>query len=147
MNCIDNVKFEYNNIGKSDMSYINCAKQISIQTNHKHKIGCVIVSGHRIIGSGHNSDTKTVPLQAMLDSKHFQCECSGKVHAETEALLPFVRHHVSLAGATIYTFRQRKDGTYGCARPCPRCMQVIKMVGIKKLVYTTNDGIAKEKLT
>ena len=135
-----------NPIGKADLSYLNFAKQVSTQSNHKHKIGCVVVSGHKIISSGHNSDTKTSPIQARLDSEHFNCECAGKVHAETEALLYYIRHHISLSGATLYTFRQKKNGSYGCARPCPRCMQLIKMVGIKKIVYTTDDGIAKEKL-
>ena len=134
------------NLGKSELSYLNCAKQISTQSNHRYKIGCVVVSGHRIISSGCNSDTKTMPIQAKLDSEHFNCECAGKVHAETEALLYFIRHHISLNGATLYTYRERKDGTYGCARPCHRCMQLIKLVGIRKIVYTTNDGVAKEKL-
>ena len=32
------------------------------------------------------------------------------------------------------------------SRPCPRCMKVIKSLGIKKLVYSTEDGVAKERL-
>lgn len=135
-----------NVISKSEMSYLNCAKQVSTQSNHKHKIGCVIVDGHRIISSGCNSDTKTLPLQSKIDFQHLNCESTGKVHAETEALIYFIRRHLSLPNATLYTFRQHKDGSYGCAKPCPRCIHLIKSVGIKKIVYTTNDGIAKEKL-
>ena len=134
--------------GKADLSYLNCAKSMSKFSNHpKYKIGCVIVRGHRIISSGCNSNTKTMPIQAKVDSEHFNCECTGKVHAETEALLYFIRHHIDLNGATLYTYRERKDGDYGLAKPCPRCMQLIKLVGIKKLVYTTNGGMAKEKLS
>lgn len=133
-------------ITKSEMSYLNCAKAISKQSNHRHKIGCVVVNGHKIVSSGYNSDTKTLPIQARIDSEHFNCECSGKVHAETEALIYFIRHHINLNGATLYTYREKKDGSYGCARPCPRCMQLIRLVGIRRLVYTTNDGVAREKL-
>lgn len=134
-------------ITKQDRSYLNCAKNVSNLSNHpKYKIGCVLVYGHKVISSGYNSNTKTVPLQAKVDSAHFNCECSGKVHAETETLLYYIRHHIDLSGGTLYTYREKKDGSNGCARPCPRCMQLIKMVGIKKLVYTTDCGYAKERL-
>lgn len=133
--------------GKAELSYLNSAKGVAKLSNHpKYKIGCVIVRGHRIISCGSNSNTKTEPIQAKLDSVHFNCECTGKVHAETDALLYFIKHHISLSGSTLYTYRERKDGNYGLARPCPRCMELIKLVGIRKIVYTTNHGIAKEKL-
>ena len=104
------------------------------------------MSGHRIIGSGTNSNSKTYPLQAKLDSEFFGVQCQGKVHAETDALMPFLRRRVNLSGAVLYTYRELKDGSQAMARPCPRCMQLIKQAGIRDLVYTTGDGVAREKI-
>lgn len=33
------------------------------------------------------------------------------------------------------------------SRPCPRCMELIKEQGIKKICYTTNDGYVDERIS
>ena len=132
---------------KYELNYIKYAKTISNMSDFPRvKIGCVLVKGHSIIRSGYNSGTKKSPLQAAIDTKYFNCDCTGKLHAETMALLPYIKQKQNLSGATLYTCRIKGNGEYGMARPCPRCMQLIKKVGIKKIVYTTDDGVAKEKL-
>lgn len=37
-----------------------------------------------------------------------------------------------------------KDGMSGMARPCPRCMRLIKSLGIKRINYSTQGGFAEE---
>ena len=61
-------------------------------------------------------------------------------------MIPLIKSGTDLTNATLYTFRRKKDGSFGMSRPCPRCMKVIKSLGIKKLVYSTEDGVAKERL-
>ena len=131
------------NLSKSDRSYFRAAQSISYMSDFRVHIGCVVVDKHRVISSGFNCE-KGHPMQAQTDKETFNCDCPGKQHAEFSALLPLIRANVDLSRATLYTYRGKKDGTLGPSRPCPRCMQLIKSVGIRKIKYTTNDGFASE---
>ena len=127
--------------------YFNIAKEVSEMSNHRCRLGCVVVDHHRIISSGYNSATKCHRIQKELDRKYFpQQECSGPVHAEMSALIPLVKRRVDLTGATIFVYRQKKDGTVAMARPCPRCMEYIRRCGIKHIKYSTDDGFASERV-
>ena len=138
--------FTLNQLSRTEQAFFKAAQSISMLSDHKYQIGCIIVDKHRIISSGHNSNTKCHPLQAELDSKHFNCFCVGKLHAETSAILPLLNSKKDLSRATCYTYRQLKDGSLGMSRPCSRCLDLIKQVGIRKIKYTTEDGFVTELL-
>lgn len=131
-------------IGGAKKAYFRAAESISQLSNHRCQMGCVVVKGHRIISSGHNSATTTHAFQAKVDSNYFGCSCAGYLHAETDALIPLINQKTDLSQASIYVYRGMKDGSRGMARPCPRCMGVIKSLGIKKINYSTPDGFAEE---
>ena len=38
------------------------------------------------------------------------------------------------------------DGSLGNSRPCHNCMDMIKAVGIKRIFYSTDEGIVKENV-
>lgn len=130
-------------VGGAKRAYFRAAEAVSGLSNHRCKIGCVVVRGHRIISSGHNSATATHAFQAKVDSTYFQCDCAGYLHAETDALIPLINNRVDLSQASIFVYRKMSKGS-GMARPCPRCMGVIKRLGIKKINYSTPDGFAEE---
>lgn len=133
-------------IGKTNKAYFRTAKAVSELSNYPiHKIGCVIVKGHRIISSGHNSKTKCHPLQAKLDTEKYGTECPGKCHAEIMALLPLMKNKTDLSNASIYIYREHKDGSLAMAKPCSSCQKVIKQLGIKKIFYSIEHGYAIEK--
>ena len=134
-------------LSKRERAYFNSAKSISELSDHRCKLGCVIVDGQRIISSGHNSKTKFHRIQSELDNKFFPgYENKGPVHAEVSALIPLIKRRVDLSGTTLYVYRENKDGKLAMSRPCPRCMQLIKEQGIKKICYTTNDGYVDERI-
>ena len=133
-------------LSKKNLTYFRAAEAMSELSNHRCKMGCVVVNAHRIISSGHNSATNTHAFQAKLDKKFFGCECAGYLHAETDALLPLIKSSMDLSRASIYVYRSMKNGLRGMARPCPRCMSVIKQLGIKTVNYSTNQGFATEYL-
>lgn len=134
-------------MGKKSDSYFRAAKAVSEMSDHpQYKVGCVVVSGHRIISSGYNSKTKCHPLQAKLDTEKYGVECPGKCHAEVSALLPLIRDGVDMTRASIYVFRQHKNGVNALARPCSSCMKVIKSLKIRRIYYTVEDGTALEKI-
>ena len=134
-------------LSKTKRAYFHAARSISTLSNHRCRLGCVVVNKHKIISSGHNSIDRTHAFQAKLDKGVFGCECAGVLHAETDALLPLIKSKIDLSGASIYVYRSMKDGTQGMARPCPRCMSVIKSCGIKYINYSTVDGFAEEVIT
>ena len=134
-------------MSKRERAYFNSAKSISELSDHRCKLGCVIVDGHRIISSGHNSKTKFHRIQSELDNKFFPgYENKGPIHAEVSALIPLIKRRMDLSGTTLYTYRENKGGKLAMSRPCPRCMQLIKEQGIKKICYTTNNGYADERI-
>jgi len=129
---------------RKDKTYFKIANEISRLSDYRVQIGCVIVNQHKIISSGHNSNSKCHPIQRRLDEKEFKCCCEGKLHAESDAIIYCMRNHIDLNNATLYVYREHKDGSKAMARPCSRCMRLIKQNGIRKIKYTTNDGIAAE---
>lgn len=134
-------------LSKRDTAFFDAAKSVSTLSDHKFRIGAIIVDKHRIISSGCNSNVKCHPVQMKLDRQFFpEHTCNGKLHAEVAAIIPLLKYNVNLSRATLYTYRELKNGNVAPARPCPRCMQLIKSVGIKRIKYTTYDGYANEVL-
>lgn len=134
-------------MSKADNVYFRAAKSVSLLSDYPiHKVGCVVVNKHRIISSGCNSKTKCHPLQAKLHTEEYGEECPGKYHAEISALVPLIRDKVDLTRASIYIFRQHKNGVNALARPCDSCMKIIKSLKIRRIYYTVEDGIALEKI-
>ena len=133
-------------IGKTNKAYFRAAKAVSELSDYpRHKLGCVVVKGHRIISSACNSRSKCHPIQAKLDTEKYGVECPGKCHAEISALLPLIRDKVDLRNASIYIFREHKDGTLAMAKPCSSCQKMIRQMKIRKCFYTIENGYAVEK--
>ena len=133
-------------LSKKKEQYLRYAKKASeFSDSSRVNIGAALIIGHKVVNIGFNTN-KTNPLQSKIDTKFFNCKCSGKIHAETMALYPYIKENIQLNNAILVTYRQKKDGTLGMSRPCDRCMKLIKQLGIKKLIYTTDDGFAEEKL-
>lgn len=126
-------------------TYFRAAEGMAALSNHRCKMGCVVVKGHRIISSGHNSATATHAFQARVDGHYFRCDCAGYLHAETDALIPLINNKADLSQATLFVYRKMGERA-GMARPCPRCMGVIRKLGIRKISYSTPDGFAEEIL-
>ena len=131
---------------KRERAYFGAAKAVSELSDHRCKIGAIVVLKHRIVSSACNSDCKTHPLQKRYNRYRFSEDPPHKCHAELLALIPLIKNNVDLSNASIYTYRQHRDGSLACARPCPSCMELIKDVRITRLFYTTDDGFAREYL-
>lgn len=132
-------------MSKTEQAYFRAAKAVAELSDYpRHKLGCVVVKGHKIISSGCNSKSRCHRVQAQLDIARFGPGSPGKLHAEVDALLPLIKNGTDLSHTTLYVYRQHKDGTLACARPCSSCQQLIKKMGIKRVFYTTEDGYARE---
>lgn len=115
--------------------FLTLAKQMSKRSDHHtHKMGCVIVKGNKVLGSGFNA------LRTHPKSPHVY----KSVHAEFMAALGAGTNRLS--GATAYVFRQQKNGTWAMAKPCKYCWQFLMRCGIKEVVYSFEGSFRSEEL-
>ena len=118
------------------------AYEASMDADHpKYQLGAAIMlQGKKIVSTGANLQNKTHPY-VFHNGFHF----SRGIHAELAAIFR-VKNKETLKGATIFVYRQTKNGDFANARPCAMCYELIKQYGFKKMVYTTDKGIVEEKV-
>lgn len=133
--------------------FFNVAKIVSKQADYTGSscvhIGCVIVYKGTILAKGANTN-KTHSLQARYNLYRFSESRNSylpdKCHAEINALTKIKFLDIDFSQVHIYIYREFKNGKYAMARPCEACMRAIQHMGIKHIHYTTNYGIAYEKI-
>lgn len=85
-----------------------------------------------------NNPHKTHPLSHYSNSKR------QSTHAEIRCLRNTPKSKIK--GGILYVWRRGHTGAYRLAKPCVMCMQTIKKVGVKKVIYTTNNGFEEIKI-
>ncbi|WP_373845696.1 hypothetical protein, partial [Clostridium sp.] len=142
-------------ITNNDLKFLKVCKQISKCSDFKQtKMGACITYGKKyILAVGFNAN-KTSPIQKKFNQyRHFK-NIDGaipKVHAEISAIskLPYYiyENNFNMKKSCIYIYREHK-GTHRLAMafPCPACMAAIKQVGIKRIVYSIEDGIKEMRI-
>ena len=132
-------------MNKKDEKKISIAREVSnMKKNKKVKIGTNIIQKREIISDGNNKH-KSHPIMKKKKKKYrgFNTKESN-IHAEMNALMKC--KHINIKGATIYIYRELKDGSLGNCFPCPACQRRIITAGIKRIVYTDYDGIYELKI-
>lgn len=100
--------------------------------------GCVIFKKNQNVGYGWNKD-KTHPAAAACHSQ--------RIHAELAALIMTKEKYLPGADVFIARTMRNKGSTLGMSRPCQFCMKLLRRANIRKVFYTTQDGIwTMEKL-
>ena len=135
------------------MRYLMKAKEIAMKSDYKRAhVGCVAVYQGHIIGSASNAN-KTHPIQKKYNihrvSNNIDLQViEPKVHAEIACLCSIndIDKSIKWNRVKLYIYRPCIIKEYGMARPCSACMDAIKSKGIRDIYYTTNDGIAYERL-
>ena len=96
----------------------------------QHRLGAVVVKGHRILSTGFNQMRSSGVLK------------TNTLHAEAAAILKLLKEHrlEDLSGSDLYVTRYTRGGMVGLAKPCKACMDLIRSVGIENIYYTTNEG-------
>jgi tRNA(Arg) A34 adenosine deaminase TadA len=113
--------------------FFNLAKRISKHSDHpQHQLGCIIVDKNKVITVGFNK-VKTHPKSTAR---------FAMLHAEISAVLGMASEE--LKGCTAYVYREDRQGNTAMSRPCPACYEALKIVGIKRICYTTNEGFKEE---
>jgi len=68
------------------------------------------------------------------------------LHAEMNCIKQIQNLNIKHSKVKLYIYSTCKDRNSGIARPCAACMEAIKDLGIRDIYYTTDDGLAHEKL-
>jgi deoxycytidylate deaminase len=108
-------------------SYFRLAKNASKHSEHKIKVGAVLVDGSRVISVGFNKIKYNGRFETKWDT----------THAEISALMTSGKRNIK--NATIYVYREKRNGTIGMARPCEYCQQSLKDFGVKTMIYTIEN--------
>ena len=135
---------------KSDFRYFEKARFAAHESNyHSEHVGCVAVYQGNVIGSACNNN-KTHPMQKRYNQfRGIYSDCAKfapTLHAEINCIKQIHNLNIKFSKVKLYIYRTCKDRESGMVRPCATCMEAIKDLGIRDIYYTTDDGIAYEKL-
>ena len=127
-------------ITNNDLKYLKLAEVMAEYSDYKRiHIGSCIVKKHSVISTGCNKD-KTHPIQLKYNKSLSFKKKRDNIHAEIDAL---IKAQFDTENATMYVARRGRDNLYHMSKPCPACMEVIKESGIKRIVYTIDNGICE----
>lgn len=110
-----------------DVGYFKLAKNVSKYSDYKIKVGAVIAN-RKPIGVASNQ-SKTHPIHANPNTSSRK-----SIHAEIRAVINCGRENLN--GASVYVYRQTKNGKPALARPCNYCYNYLKNMGVKRIYYT-----------
>lgn len=120
-------------ISNTDRSLIMQAIKKSAKSNYKHKHGALIYRGGSVMACAAN--------RSRNPAKHVDRGCAT-YHAEEAA----IKSSKATDGATMYVGRVTKAGEFAPSKPCPRCLQLMFLAGIEKVVYTVDGGLESGRL-
>lgn len=112
-----------------DKRFFELARKLSRKSNHHtYKLGCVISKRKFVVGVGWNQ------MKTHSKSPH----AFKNIHAELHAILGAMPS--DLEGATVYVYREHKNGLPALAKPCKCCEKMLCNCNIKKVCYTIDNG-------
>lgn len=126
----------------------DCSKKSTYSIHRRVQVGCVLVYKGAVLAKGWNM-AQTHTEQMKYNHLRFQVkdkECPHKAHAEMKVLSKVKYLDIDFSKAILYIYREYTDGQPAMARCCPSCMAAAKALGIRTIVYTTDEGYAVEKI-
>ena len=114
---------------------IELAVSMAAKSTSKFRLGAVLARRKRVISAGYNQMQKTHPLQ----NRYYDGDGTLGLHAEIHACIGVSA--ADLDGAEMFVARLLHNGETAMAKPCATCMKFMRSVGIRKVTYTTADGI------
>lgn len=113
-------------------------KESSKSTYNRVRIGAVLVLNNKVIGKGANLSTSH-PLQSFHNNRTGRVAPAHNLHAEIHALVNCSLSNIH--GAEIYVARFDRRGNLAMCRPCVACEDALRRAGVKRVVYTSQQGI------
>lgn len=110
--------------------FLSLAKKMASLSTGEYKLGSVLSKNGRMMSKGFNK----YDHMNSLAREFFKY---STVHAEIDALFKIER--TMIPGCIMYVFRIRKDGSPGSSKPCLRCLNALKSLGVKRVVYSITE--------
>lgn len=135
-------------MNKCEIKFLKLAEQVAISSEHpSFKIGAVITYKSVVLAFAAN-EIKSHPLQKRMNIYRFPeaDTCKNFLHAELSALLKARKQKKDLSHAILFVVRKDLNGNFAMARPCPACLKMISLLGIKTIIYSTCNGFIKKEL-
>ncbi len=124
-----------NKLSKKKQRFIELASRIAMQTEFReYKHGAVLVRAGAVVNTSCNKNK----YKAWANQFRKKQRGHATVHAEIGAILGLDRSVTE--GATIYVVRVGRDGCLRNSKPCAMCEAAMQYVGIKKVIYSNEDG-------
>ena len=117
------------------------AKKASLDSDGRYpseKTGAAIFHGSRLLSSGHNQYTKTIPDNVFS-------EYVMTIHAE-QCAINKIRHYEYKAKLICYVVRMNTSGGLVVSKPCNMCISYLQKHGVDLVRFINSDGIPEEML-
>lgn len=114
-------------VSNRDMAFMRRALSLAETSTERQKHGCIVVKSGRVIGVGVNT-FRNHP--SVVDAPNDD----SSYHAEYNAL-----RGLDARGAVVYIGRMAKTGKR-LSQPCAKCTVDLVTAGVKRIVWSTNDG-------
>lgn len=115
-------------------SLIKIAHRAAERSTFRQRIGSVLFQGSTVLETG----TNQLRHQSAIRTGHWP----NSLHSEMDIVSKLVRagRMKQLKGASMLVLRLKRDGSYGLALPCNNCFSVLQSVGIKRIIFSTDDN-------
>ena len=125
---------------KKTQRTLELAKRVASNSTYGRLMhGAILIKGGNVVNVAFNKPDFTSFGNRFRNN--YTCG-DATTHAEIGAILGLARS--ATAGATVFVVRVNKLGEYRMSKPCPMCEEVLKFVGVKKVVYTTGQDTMGE---
>lgn len=116
--------------------FLKVLERISYQTEHEvFPMAALIARGNKIIVTAANK-MKTHPRSGR--SRAYKNGSHGGIHAELGCILSLERDY-DLKNHDIYILRRKKDKSFGLAKPCNYCEDMLQSTSIRRVIFTTGE--------
>lgn len=119
-------------LSKKQTALINRALHYAAQVTYRRRHAAIVVKSGRVLAHANNK-FHNVPhhYNDRIFNDHYT---RISTHAEIAALRNLPPE--TIRGCTIYVGRVLKNNTPGLSRPCPRCEQTLRQLGVKRVIYS-----------
>ena len=116
------------------------AIEVSLQSNSPtFKVGAVLVRNGRTISAGFNSFKKSSPnSKTRYNGIHAEFHCIRKCMSRGEFRPGF--DSGQLQGVTMFVARTTRKGKVAMAKPCTHCQELLRLLRLRRVYYTTQEG-------
>jgi deoxycytidylate deaminase len=123
-----------------DEKMMMAAYGLTYSSKHRNPMAAIITRGNRIFSTGVNR-YGTHPKQK---NPHSNRLCNS-IHCELAAIIAFGRllEKDFPEDATIHICRRRSDESAGLAFPCRCCVDILKVLDIRRVVYSKSAFVGE----